>query len=184
MAASPVWSATSWSVWAASSRFAAVICPLSPPIGMLNRKSPCECAKISTLPPAVVNTPSLAWAMNAETSLLTSLNASDRPIDTATPALLPNAAASDAAAATALMADESSATIETLCALMPSLAESAPSPSMLAWITVQILFSVYTPAPLTPTPLPGPPLIAMAPAKTSESTDCSPLASIESAPVA
>ena len=80
--------------------------------------------------------------MKAPTTLLTSLKASDRPIDTEMPAVPPSEAATDAAPAIALMPEESIASMLTLPALMPSVSVLAPSPLMDAWTRVLILFSV------------------------------------------
>ena len=87
--------------------------------------------------PLSVVTPSSALRTNASTSLLISFSAIERPMETATPVLPPTAAASEAAPATALMPESSSAFSATLEPLMPS----APSPSMYALTSVVILFS-------------------------------------------
>ena len=86
--------------------------------------------------PVVVVTP-VAFLIAAATSLPTSLIAIERPIETATPTLPPIAAATEAAAATAEISEESSAVSEALAALMPLL----PEPSMYAWISDAIRFS-------------------------------------------
>jgi len=67
---------------------------------------PSDEAEIWTAPP-FVNTPSSAFVIDAETTLDMSLNASDSPIATDTPASPPDDPASDAAPATALITEES-----------------------------------------------------------------------------
>ena len=102
--------------------------------------------------------------IEAATSLLISLKASDRPIEAAMPVELPNPTASEAAPAMASILDESTATTSTLSAVMPAL----PSPSMAAFTSVRILFSAYAPAPLAATPTCPPPPTPTAPASTIE----------------
>ena len=109
------------------------------------------------MPPLPASTPwSAAW-IDASTMLLMSLKASESPIAMAAPVVPPKPAASAAAPATALMAEASSARRVALPARMPSAAVLAPSPSIVAAISVRILFSVYTPAPLTARPVVPPP---------------------------
>ena len=122
--------------------------------------------------------------MAASTSLSISLNASDRPIATETPAVTPNDAASEAAPATAWISEASSARSAALCARMPSVRTSLPSPSMVACTTVRILFSAYEPAALIPRPTLDPPPTPTAAAITTESISWVDTASIVNAPTA
>ena len=89
-------------------------------------------------------------AMYASTSLSIWLVASDRPIEIDTP-VLPKEAASDAAAAVAVISEVSLAPMETLGAMMPAV--EVP-PSSYASTVSAISFSTYTPEPLTPTLVP------------------------------
>ena len=115
-------SGLSWSARAASSRLSAV----SPAaVKRLTTVRPSVRAETVTLPP-VASMPASASATNASTLFSISLKASDRPIETATPAVAPKPTASEAATATASMPDESAATMCTALACTPS----APSPSM------------------------------------------------------
>ena len=124
-------------------------------------------ASMRMLPSECVTTPSFAlpgapsaFRMYASTTLLISLRASPSPTDTATPAA-PNPAATDAEPALAPIVERSSAVSVMSRALMPV----APSPSIKAFTSVAIRFSVSEPAPLAATPT-VPPATATEPVST------------------
>ncbi len=138
--------------------------------------------------PTVVVTVSSVLRIYASISLLIWFSARDTPIDTATPAVPPKAAAMDAAPATEWMDELSLAVRVTLPALIPLLAStpvaSSSSPLIKAFTSVEILLLADTPAPLTPTP--AVPLAATAaePASTMASIFSSATASRVRLPVA
>ena len=103
-----------------------------------------------------------AFWINASTSLVIKLLATETPMEMATPALPAKAAAMDAAPASALMVDESCAVREANLTSMP-----VPlSPSINALTKVAIRLSVTTPEPLAATPPVPPPATAAEPAPT------------------
>ena len=101
------------------------------------------------------------------------------PIDSAA-ALRPTATATDAAPASAVIPEASSARSDTVDAWMPPL----PSPSMVALMSVAILFSVVTPEPDRPKPFLPPRPTAAEAATTTASMDCLARAVTASAPEA